>query len=82
MSSFIVEDKTINRIVDFCFWKSDSYTQYEIDKELDKLNIKLSQKINEGSFIGKMIIGIEKILIKENDFKKYSKILSEFFFKD
>ena len=41
------------------------FEKLKITKPKYKLNIKLSQKINEGSFIGKMIIGIEKILIKE-----------------
>ena len=40
------------------------FEKLKITKPKYKLNIKLSQKINEGSFIGKMIIGIEKILIK------------------
>jgi UDP-N-acetylglucosamine 2-epimerase (non-hydrolysing) len=41
------------------------FQKLKITKPKYKLNIKLGQKINEGTFIGKMIIGIEKILIKE-----------------
>ena len=41
------------------------FSKLKIIKPKYKLNIRLSKKINEGSFIGKMIIGIEKILIKE-----------------
>jgi UDP-N-acetylglucosamine 2-epimerase (non-hydrolysing) len=41
------------------------FKKLKIDKPKYKLNIKLNQKINEGSFIGKMIISIERILIKE-----------------
>ena len=41
MSSFIVEDKTINRIVSFCFWEQDSILKHEIERELKNLNIDL-----------------------------------------
>lgn len=41
------------------------YEKLKIKKPKYKLNINLKKKINEGSFIGKMIIGVEKILIKE-----------------
>jgi hypothetical protein len=34
MSSFIVENKTINRIVNFCFWENDNILKYEIKREL------------------------------------------------
>lgn len=41
MSSFIVENKTINRIVNFCFWEHDDVLKYEIQRELKEININL-----------------------------------------
>ena len=39
MSSFIVENKTINRIVNFCFWEHDGYLKHEIERELKEIGI-------------------------------------------
>lgn len=41
MSSFIVEDKTINRIVSFCFWTHEDSLKYYIQRELKKVDIDL-----------------------------------------
>ena len=41
MSSFIVEDKTINRIVSFCFWENDSILKHEIQRELKNIGVDL-----------------------------------------
>jgi len=41
MSSFIVKNATINRIVNFCFWQSDSSLKYDIQKELKSVGINL-----------------------------------------
>jgi len=41
------------------------FEKLKINKPKYKLKIKLNRKVNEGSFVGKMIIGIERVLIKE-----------------
>jgi len=41
------------------------FKNLKIKKPKYKLKIKLGRKVNEGSFIAKMIIGIEKVLIRE-----------------
>jgi len=43
MSSFIVKDSTINRIVNFCFWEQDCFLRETINKELGKVGIDLHQ---------------------------------------
>lgn len=47
MSSFIVENKTINRIVNFCFWEHDSILKYEIQRELKKIGFDLWSLSND-----------------------------------
>ena len=47
MSSFIVDDKTINRIVSFCYWENDSILKHEVHAELKKIGVDLEQDFKD-----------------------------------
>lgn len=46
MSSFIVENKTINRIVNFCYWTHEDILKHKIQRELKEAGINLHQVLS------------------------------------
>lgn len=52
MSAFIVNDKTINRILSFCFWTQDTFLKLDIQRILNKIGFSVrdeeeQQKLGE-----------------------------------
>jgi hypothetical protein len=66
MSSFIVENKTINRIVSFCFWEHDSILKYEIRRNLKEVNIDLEQSFKDDAELDKYLKCFGEELLKLN----------------
>jgi len=65
MSSFIVEDSTINRIVNFCYWEHDSILKHEIERQLKNIGIDL-HKDTEDEEIDKTLRKFGEELLKLN----------------
>lgn len=66
MSSFIVEDNTINRIVNFCFWVKEDCLKYEVNKELINVGIDLNQYFKDDKELDLYLRKFGEELLKMN----------------
>jgi hypothetical protein len=72
MSCFIVENKTINRIINFCFWEHDNILKSEIRRELKKIGVDLWGKWDD-SETDKLLKEFGEELLKLNLMAYYSR---------